>query len=268
MTAPARQMRIQPIIFTAHMMLWRDLVETIGLRRESGDDVFSVYAGEAGSVALHALAGDRTLPEGTVKLAWTVPDLTAFRDATDSAGFPTRPVHQRFGDELRVEMADVGAITVRQEDPIVFGATRDGSGMDPSLRIVARVDATDPQTICESLEAMGWSLRFRAIDGHYVALSSAGTLSVARREAGLPTVGGDATAVVLVETDTPRTEFDRLNALGLDVSLAEQSWGWTVSIPTPSGWELRLIQPPLDDPAYEYADPDEQAAADEVAIDG
>jgi len=267
-------MRVQPIIFTGRIALWRDLLETIGLHRESGDDVFAVYAGEAGSVALHALPGaavpadTASLPEGIVKLAWTVPDLTAFRRDADAAGFSTRLVHQTFGDELHVEIPEVGAVAVTQEEPILLDAPRDRAGVGPSLRVVARVDATDPEPIRESLEAMGWSPRFRAVDGRYVALSSAGTLSVARRESGLPTIGGDATAILALETDTPRTEFDRLSDLGLDVSLTEQSWGWTVSIPTPSGWELRLVQPPLDDPAYEYADPVEQAAADQVAVDG
>lgn len=258
-------LRVQPIIFTGRIALWRDLLETIGLRRESGDDVFTVYRGEAGSVALHAAHESPGLPEGTVKLAWTVPGLEAFRRDADAAGLATRLARQAFGDELRVEVPDLGWVTVTEG--AVGRVADDGNPGAPSLRVLARVNAIEVDAVRQGLEALGWEPRFWAVDATYAELSSDGLMAVSRREAPLPTVGRDATAILALETDTPRTECDRLADEGLDVSLTEQSWGWSVSVPTPSDWVLRLVQPPLDDPAYEYADPQEQAAADEVASD-
>ncbi len=271
----SRGIRIQPIVFTRRVALWRDLLETVGLRAESGDDVFAVYAGDQGSVAIHALHAGADLPEGTVKLAWTVPDLEAFRRDAEAAGCPSRVTAQSFGDELHVEVPGVGWIGVTEEAEPPAPDAGGGAGVSggeetprPSLRVLARVDALDIEAVSACFEALGWSPRFRAVDGHYASLASHGLLAVSRQESALPTVGGDATALLSLETDTPRTEADRLGDLGVDVALTEQSWGWAVSVPTPSDWPLRLVQPPLDDPAYEYADPAEQAAADQVAVDG
>lgn len=265
--APAGLLRIQPIVFTSRMALWRDLLGVLGLTCVSeGGGHFVVFEGAFGSLALHRIGpatvegGPELIPEGTVKLAWTVTDLAAFREDADAAGFATELVHQDFGAELRVELPDLGWVDVTED---ALASPGDPQGVP---RVVARVNALDVDATDAALSALGWQRRFAAVDGTYVSLASEGLVSIAHGTR-LPTVGEDATAVLALEVDTPRTEADHLGEEGIDAALVEQSWGWSVEVPTPSDWILRLVQPPLDDPAYEYADQQEQASADSVAAD-
>ena len=269
-SADRARIGVQPIVFTRKVALWRDLLETIGLPRAFGDDVFSVHGAPYGSVAVHALGESSDILEGTVKLAWTVPDVAAYRADADAAGLSTELTRESFGDELRVDLPGLGMATVTAEaagaDPAV-GASASGEDPVGALRVIERVNALDLGETRQNLEALGWSARFWAEDGSYVSMQAGAGLMAVARATRLPSVGQDATAILAVEVDTPRTEYDRLADSGLDLALTEHLWGLSVDIATPSDWVLSLVQPPLDDPAYEYADPVEQASADEVAAD-
>ncbi len=258
-TSDSASVRIRPLVFTRHVVAWRDLLTTIGLNEVPGDDGrFAAYEGGAGSLFVHALEGTG-LPEGAVKLAWEVPDLVSYREDVDAAGFTTELIPQNFGDELHIEVPDLGWVAVTEGQRVAPSGTTGGS-----ISVGARVGALDADEAVSAFRALGWAERFAATDGSYVSLSGDGLLAVARGTR-LPTLGDDAGAVLTLEVDTPRTEYERLGDLGLDVGLVEQSWGLAIEVATPSDWVLRLIQPPLDDPAYSYADPVEQEAADEVA---
>lgn len=253
-------MSIRPTLITRRLAQWRELCAAVGLVEDgqpSPQATRVIVRGARGAVEVREPYPGEVAPEGAVMLSWTVPDVHAFQEDADAAGFTTELVAGEDDDVVRVELEDLGWVSVFQDQAGPAG------GADESPRVVARLNALDVEAARDALCALGWQFRFGARDGSYVSLESDGLVAVALGTR-LPTIDEGGTAILAIEVDTPQTEHRRLVELGFDAALVEQKWGEWVELPTPSDWVLRLVQRPIGDPDYEYADPQEQAAADAI----